>query len=57
MKRVMIGVAYKGKRSVEYFKNGEKLGHEVQYGRHTVEEPNLATMPDSSMLISPHELR
>jgi NDP-sugar pyrophosphorylase family protein len=37
VRRVVIGLAYKGERIVEYFGNGESLGLEIQYSTHTVE--------------------
>lgn len=35
--RVVIGVAYKGERIVEHFKDGKSAGLEIQYSTHTVE--------------------
>ena len=37
VRRVVIGIAYKGEMIVEHLKDGESIGLDVQYSRHTVE--------------------
>jgi len=37
VRRVIIGIAYKGDRIVEYFGDGELVGLEIKYSTHTVE--------------------
>lgn len=37
VRRVVIGVAYKGERIVEHFKDGGSLGLKIQYSTHTLQ--------------------
>ena len=37
VRRVVIGIAYKGRMIVEHLKDGESIGLDIQYSTHTVE--------------------